>query len=35
MLKNDSERRSIAGDMGNYFLRLVGVLHSMMTKSGE
>ena len=29
--KNDGERRSIAGDTGNSFLRVGGALHSMMT----
>jgi len=31
MSKNDGERRSIAGDMRNSFLRVGGVLHSMVT----
>ena len=31
MSKIDGERRSIAGDMGNSFLRVGGALHSMMT----
>jgi len=31
MSKNDDEKRSIAGDIRSSFLRVDGVLHSMMT----